>query len=99
MIYMSFILINVFRHVIEGKIHLGQFRFFNSDFSSIAGAFALSFLVHPMAAPVLKKNKHLENNTRDLVLGYVVGTSICFYVGFFGALSCAPEVTSIRTHP
>jgi hypothetical protein len=43
-----------------------------------------------MAAPVLKKSKSLENNTRDLVLGYVLGASICFYTGFFGALSCSP---------
>lgn len=89
---MSFIFLNVMRHIVEGKIHLGEFRLFNTNFSSIAGAFALSFLVHPMVSPILKKSKHLENNTRDLVLGYAMGTGICFYAGFFGALSCAPEV-------
>jgi hypothetical protein len=99
MTYLVFILLNLIRHIIEGKIHIGQFRFFNSDFSSIGGALALSFLVHPMAAPVLKKSKYLENNTRDLVFGYIVGATILFYTGFFGALSCAPEIQNIRTHP
>jgi hypothetical protein len=49
-----------------------------------------------MAAPILKKNINLLNNSRDLLFGYVIGASICFYVGFLGALSCAPEIHNIR---
>lgn len=85
-----FILFNLIRHTLEGNIHLGEFRYFNPDFSSVAGAFALSFLVHPTAAPILKRNANLENNNRDLLFGYVLGAGICFYVGFFGSMSCAP---------
>lgn len=99
MSYAVFILLNLLRHLIEGNIHLGQFRLFNTDFSSVAGAFALSFLVHPMAAPILKKNINLLNNNRDLFLGYSLGATICFYVGFFGALSCGPEVSNILATP
>jgi hypothetical protein len=90
MTYLVFIFLNILRHIMEGTIHISEFRFFNSDFSSIGGALALTFLVHPMAAPVLKKSCNLQNNTRDLVCGYVVGASVCFYAGFFGSLSCAP---------
>lgn len=97
--YVVFILFNLIRHIIEGNIHMSEFRYFNTDFSSVAGAFALSFLVHPMAAPILKRNINLENNNRDLALGYALGVSICFYVGFMGGLSCAPEVTSILNTP
>jgi|688.fasta_scaffold399613_2 hypothetical protein len=97
--YAIFILLNLFRHIIEGNIHLSQYRFFNSDFSSIAGAFALSFLVHPMAAPILKRNINLDNNNRDLMFGYICGAFVCFYVGFVGSLSCAPVVPKILEHP
>lgn len=97
--YAIFILLNLFRHIKEGNIHLSEFRFFNADFSSVAGAFALSFLVHPMAAPILKRNVNLLNNSRDLFFGYALGASICFYVGFMGALSCAPEVPNIMAKP
>lgn len=69
---------------------MGQFLYFTPDFSSVAGAFALSFLVHPMAATILKKNVDLNNNSRDLFLGYALGAGLLFFVGFFGALSCAP---------
>lgn len=69
------------------------------DFSSVAGAFALSFLVHPMAAPILKRNIDLKNNNRDLFLGYTLGVGICFYVGFMGSLSCSPEVKNILARP
>lgn len=97
--YAIFILLNLIRHISEGNIHLADFRLFNADFSSVAGAFALSFLVHPMAAPILKRNINLLNNSRDLFWGYVLGASICFYVGFMGGLSCAPEVKNILTRP
>lgn len=97
--YALFILLNLIRHISEGNIHMGEFRYFNTDFSSVAGAFALSFLVHPMAAPILKKNINLDNNSRDLFFGYALGASICFYVGFMGALSCAPEVPNILSNP
>lgn len=57
--YAVFIFLNLLRHLMEGKIHISQFRLFNPDFSSVAGAFALSFLVHPTAAPILKRNANL----------------------------------------
>lgn len=52
-----------------------------------------------MAAPILKRNVDLKNNSRDLFLGYSLGATICFYVGFMGGLSCAPEVPSILASP
>lgn len=33
------------------------------------------------------------------MFGYILGVSICFYVGFFGSLSCAPEVENIYSNP
>lgn len=62
MVYSIYIIINVIRFLIEGSIHFGELELFDSDFSSVAGAFALSFLLHPTAAPILKKNINLKNN-------------------------------------
>ena len=97
--YALFILFSLIRLYENGKVDMSQFLYFTPNFSSVAGAFALSFLVHPMAATVLKKNINLDNNSRDLFFGYALGAGVLFYVGFFGALSCAPEVPSIISYP
>lgn len=68
---------------------------FDSDFSNVAGAFALSFMIHPTAAPILKKSINLKNNERDLLFGYILTAVIYFFVGFVGGLTCAPSVNDI----
>jgi hypothetical protein len=59
----------------------------------VAGTFALSFLIHPVAAPILKKNVNQNNNKRDLLFGYILAAFIYFFVGFIGSLSCSEFVT------
>lgn len=78
-----------------GKIDFSQYEFFNPDFSSVAGTFALSFLIHPIAGPILKKNINQANNERDLFLGYSLTAAIYVFVGFFGGLTCASVVQDI----
>lgn len=60
--YAIFIIVNLIRLLIHGSITFDGVTLFDSDFSSVAGAFALSFLIHPTAAPILKKSSNLKNN-------------------------------------
>ena len=88
MAYGIFILVSVGREISEGTIDLNKYVLFNSDFSNVAGTFALSFLIHPIASSILKKNVNLDNNERDLLFGYILTSFIYFFVGFFGGLTC-----------
>lgn len=97
--YFLFVFVNLIRNIVEGSIVFGEYDLFNPDFSSVAGAFALSFLIHPTAAPILKKSINLKNNERDLLLGYILTAGIYFYVGFVGGLTCAPHVQDIYANP
>jgi hypothetical protein len=65
----------------------------------VAGAFALSLLIHPVGAPILKRNINQANNMRDLFLGYCLTALIYVYVGFVGALTCSHEIVNINAHP
>lgn len=59
----------------------------------------MSFLIHPTAAPILKKSINLKNNERDLLLGYMLTAGVYFYVGFVGGLTCSPKAIEINEHP
>jgi len=52
-------------------------------------------LIHPVAAPILKKNVNQDNNKRDLLFGYILAAFIYFFVGFIGSLSCSEYVSEI----
>ncbi len=84
-----FIAVTVIKEIAEGNVDYSKFKLFDSDFSSVAGTFALSFLIHPVAAPILKKNVNQDNNKRDLLFGYILTAFIYFFVGFVGSLSCS----------
>lgn len=87
-----FIACTVIKEIAEGNVNYDKFNFFTSDFSSVAGTFALSFLIHPVAAPILKKNVNQDNNKRDLLFGYILAAFIYFFVGFIGSLSCSEHI-------
>jgi hypothetical protein len=87
--YGLFILIAFIRELIEGNIDLNKYHMVDPDFSNVAGTLALSFLSHPVASPILKKNINPKNNERDLMWGYVLTACIYSFVGFLGGLSCA----------
>lgn len=72
-----------------------EYHLFNPDFSTVAGAFALSLLLHPVGAPILKRNINPKNNMRDLFLGYALTALIYVYIGFIGGLTCSPYVQDI----
>jgi uncharacterized membrane protein YkvI len=65
-----------------------DYTLFSPNLSKVAGAFALSFIVHPIISPYLKKNLNQEKNGRDLFLGYVATAFIYAIVGIFGAFAC-----------
>lgn len=97
--YGIFILVNLIRLLAEGTVSFANIQLFDHDFSSVAGAFALSFLIHPTAAPILKKSINLKNNERDLFFGYLLTAAVYFYVGFIGGLTCSPKAMEINNHP
>lgn len=93
--YGIFIVASFVRVLAEGSLHFADYKAFDPDFSTVAGAFALSLLLHPVAAPILKRNVKQENNPRDLFLGYVLTALIYVFVGFIGGLTCANSVTDV----
>jgi hypothetical protein len=92
--YGIFILAAFIRVVADGSLSAGfsEYELFNPDFSTVAGAFALSLLLHPVGAPILKRNRNQNNNMRDLFLGYCLTALIYVYVGFMGALTCSGSI-------
>ena len=99
-LYGIFVLASFIRVLAEGLLHFGEFKLFDSDFSTVAGAFALSMLIHPVGAPILKRNANQSNNMRDLFLGYCLTALIYVFVGFVGGMTCAESVEDIlHGHP
>lgn len=94
--YAIFVAVALGKNMIQGSINFDQYELFDHDFSSVAGAFALSFLIHPTASPIIKKSAKPENNERHLLLGYCLTAAVYFYVGFFGGMSCGHRVTDIN---
>lgn len=92
LIYLLYILAFAVKNMIRGEIQWDQYILFSPSFSKVAGAFALSFIVHPVISPYLKKNLHQEKNGRDLFLGYVATAFIYSFVGIFGAFACGKVV-------
>ncbi len=94
--YGIFILVALIKVFANGELHFtDQYTLFDPDFSTVAGAFALSFLLHPVGAPILKRNKVQANNMRDLLLGYGLTAVIYVYVGFIGGLTCASKAREV----
>lgn len=90
--YMGFVGVMALKNMFSGEIQWDDYILFSSNFSNVAGAFALSFIVHPVISPILKKNMHQDKNNRDLFLGYVATAAIYAFVGIFGAFACGKDV-------
>jgi len=97
--YGIFVLAAFIRVIANSSLHFGSYDLFNPDFSTVAGAFALSLLLHPVAAPILKRNRNQKNNMRDLFLGYCLTALIYVYVGFIGALTCSGSIDDLKKNP
>ena len=99
--YGIFVLAAFIRVIADGSLSVGfeSYELIDTDFSTVAGAFALSLLLHPVGAPILKRNRNQSNNMRDLFLGYCLTALIYVYVGFVGGLTCAGSIKDINDHP
>ena len=95
--YGIFILAAFIKVCADGSLSLNfsLYHKFDPDFSTVAGAFALSLLIHPVGAPILKRNINPKNNPRDLFLGYCLTALIYVFVGFVGAMTCADDIADI----
>ena len=100
-LYGIFVLAAFIRVVADGSLseNFVYYPLKNDDFSTVAGAFALSLLLHPVGAPILKRNRNQKNNMRDLFLGYCLTALIYVYVGFMGGLTCAGSIEDINHNP
>ena len=99
LVYGIFILVAFIKVCVDGSLDFSLYHKFDPDFSTVAGAFALSLLIHPVGAPILKRNINQKNNNRDLLLGYCLTAVIYVYVGFIGAMTCAHDVEDIYGRP
>jgi uncharacterized membrane protein YkvI len=88
LVYLLYILVFAVTNMINNEIQWQDYTLFSPNLSKVAGAFALSFIVHPIISPYLKKNLNQEKNGRDLFLGYVATAFIYAIVGIFGAFAC-----------
>jgi sodium-coupled neutral amino acid transporter 9 len=92
LIYLLYILTFAVFNMVNGDIQWGKYTLFSPSFSKVAGAFALSFIVHPVISPYLKKNLNQDKNGRDLFFGYVATAFIYSFVGIFGSFACGKVV-------
>ena len=60
---------------------------FKPDIGNLAGTCAVAFTVHTVVNPILKANKHQENNMRDLKISYIVGFLLYAVIGVLGCIS------------
>lgn len=90
--YMIFIAIFAIKYMATKTVQWDEYVLFSADFSNVAGAFALSFIIHPVVSPLLKKNMDQSKNNRDLFLGYVLTASVYAFVGIIGAFACGGYV-------
>lgn len=97
LIYLLYILAFAVVNMVNSEIQWDRYILFSGSFSKVAGAFALSFIVHPVISPYLKKNLNQDNNGRDLFLGYVATAFIYSFVGIFGAFACGKVVNEVVT--
>ena len=76
---------------------LRHLNLFGPDISKLCGMLPLGYFSHSLILPILKNNRHQENNRRDLFLGYLMVCSsyilmgMAGYIGFSGK-SYDPEL-------
>lgn len=71
--------------------YLAMITLFGSNMAKLMGILGGGFYFHNISLPVIRNNKHQENNVRDVFIGYVlVFLTYCFagvlgYYGFVGS--------------
>ena len=93
--YMIFVGVFAIKVMATKEIHWDDYILFSNDFSNVAGAFALSFTIHPVISPLIKKNLDQTKNNRDLFLGYVMTSLVYSFVGLVGAITCGKVVRNV----
>ena len=62
---------------------------FNSDLSQLIGVFSLAYMIHNTVCGIIKSNKNPQNNTRDLLLAYLLVFVKYVILGVFGSFAVA----------
>jgi sodium-coupled neutral amino acid transporter 9 len=55
---------------------------YNFKFPALTGTLALSYFIHNAILTILRNQKHPENNTRDLSIGYILSAVCYIFIGF-----------------
>jgi sodium-coupled neutral amino acid transporter 9 len=55
---------------------------YNFKFPALTGTLALSYFIHNAILTILRNQKHPENNTRDLSIGYILSAICYIFIGF-----------------
>ena len=58
-----------------------SFRHFNTSFSTLGGILFLAFFIHNGVIPIFENQKNPCNNSRDLIISYVLATMTLGYIG------------------
>eukprot|EP00331_Platyophrya_macrostoma_P021579 CAMPEP_0176452096 /NCGR_PEP_ID=MMETSP0127-20121128/28301_1 /TAXON_ID=938130 /ORGANISM="Platyophrya macrostoma, Strain WH" /LENGTH=483 /DNA_ID=CAMNT_0017840423 /DNA_START=20 /DNA_END=1471 /DNA_ORIENTATION=+ len=102
-VFLLFIFVTGFEAIFRGKVYFvttddgaSGFPLVSKDIITICGIFALAFAIHNAIVQIIRYNKDAKKNTRDLGLGYLLGSLIYAGVGIFGgfAVSWRPKCSA-----
>ncbi len=91
--YFAFVAYAFIENIVNGRVNLGQLKYFSWDIGNLAGTAALAFTIHTVVAPIMKTNKVQQNNSRDLSISYVMGTLIYAFIGVCGCMAIQRNIT------
>ena len=89
MIFAIYVIVKGIINIPSDSFKAADITLLTSDFATICGVLASAFFLHNLMIPIIKKNRDEKNNSRDVVLGYVLGGSFYAIIGIFGAVSIA----------
>ena len=94
-IYTVFIIYIACDNIVNGSFDekKSEIKYVTNDIANLAGTFALSFNIHNAIIPIVKQNKHQENNSRDVRWAFFLTSIIYCIIGVFGCLGIVGKST------
>jgi sodium-coupled neutral amino acid transporter 9 len=91
-IYFLYLLLKLTLALLNHDIPWSHLKLTSPDFTDVAGASALSFLIHSIISPIIKNNADQSRNVPALFGGYILAAAIYLYVGIVGGLACGKRI-------
>lgn len=73
-----------YKYIINNGTSPSHISLFGDDPTKLAGALSLGYFTHNIIIPIMKNNEHIQNNKRDLFLGYFLVFLTYTLVGILG---------------